>query len=88
MKSQDWKGEFTVVVEGAKPQTGPDYFEPDEVVEEARELIRGGMQKKKAFRLLADRYKTSRRAIYTIYLEAEENSEDIENDARERRHLY
>ncbi len=72
MEGREWKGEFSIVVEGACGVREPDYFDPAEVAREAGELIDGGMDKKKAFRLLADKYGTSRRAIYTLYLEAGE----------------
>jgi 16S rRNA (cytidine1402-2'-O)-methyltransferase len=71
MRSKTWKGEFTVVVEGApQEKVSKEYFEPDKAVEESKKLIEQGYSKKNAAKHLAAKYKTSKRAIYQLIIDA------------------
>jgi 16S rRNA (cytidine1402-2'-O)-methyltransferase len=70
MKDKVWKGEFTVVVEGAPAdRISKDYFDPDKATEECRKLVEQGFGKKEISRKLAAKYKTSKRAIYQLMID-------------------
>jgi 16S rRNA (cytidine1402-2'-O)-methyltransferase len=68
------KGEFVVVVEGAGPGPGRDYFDPEEAAREVQLLEAQGTPRKKAIKEVANRLHTSKRAVYRLFIE--ENSRD------------
>jgi hypothetical protein len=47
-----------------------EYFDPDKAVEESKKLIEQGYSKKKCSKTLAAKYKTSKRAIYQLMIDA------------------
>jgi 16S rRNA (cytidine1402-2'-O)-methyltransferase len=74
VKERNPSGEFTVVVEG-KPiveDAEPDYVPAEVILADVRQLVSEGMEKNKAFKRAASKYKTSKRAVYQMWLEAKE----------------
>jgi len=69
MDGREWKGEFTVVVEGATPPENKNYFNVTDVVAEVKKLILEGIPRNRAMKKTAEKYKMSKRAIYQIYLD-------------------
>jgi 16S rRNA (cytidine1402-2'-O)-methyltransferase len=71
MRGKTWKGEFTVVVEGAPVEKAQkEYFDPEKVIEESRSFVKEGMSRKDVSKKLAAKYKTSKRAIYQLMIDA------------------
>lgn len=71
IKDKEQKGEFTIVLEGApaKETDTPDYLNVHEVVDEVNLLTSEGMTRQSAFKRVANKYHTSKRAVYQIYLD-------------------
>ena len=69
LRGKDLKGEFTIVLEGAQEKKPDDYLDVHRVVEEVKMLTGEGMTRKSAFKKLANKYHTSKRAIYQIFLD-------------------
>ena len=71
LKNKELRGEFTIVLEGAvkSEDQASDYLDVNRVVEEVEILTGEGMTRKSAFKKLANKYRTSKRAIYQIYLD-------------------
>lgn len=71
IKDKEPRGEFTIVVEGAPTEVKdtPDYLDVHEVVAEVNQLTSEGMTRQSAFKRVANKYHTSKRAVYQIYLD-------------------
>jgi len=69
LKDRELKGEFTVIVEGAagKDKTA-DYLDVNNVISEIEKLTSEGLPRNKAFKKIASKYRTSKRAIYQMYV--------------------
>lgn len=69
LKDRELKGEFTIIVEGfVEEENDGDYLDVNEVVSEVEKLTSEGMSRKEAFKSIASKYHTSKRAIYQIYI--------------------
>ncbi|MCE1247103.1 MAG: 16S rRNA (cytidine(1402)-2'-O)-methyltransferase [Firmicutes bacterium] len=77
VKERNPNGEFTIVLEG-KPieeDTEPDYIPAEVILAEVRLYISEGMEKNKAFKRAASKFKTSKRAVYQMWVEDKESAE-------------
>ncbi|MCD4783715.1 MAG: 16S rRNA (cytidine(1402)-2'-O)-methyltransferase [Candidatus Eremiobacteraeota bacterium] len=73
LKDRELRGEFTIIIEGfVEEENDGDYLDVTEIVSEVEKLTSEGMSKNDAFKKIAPKYHTSKRAIYSIYLTYQE----------------